>query len=185
MTITDIMVDLETLGTSLSCPILQLGAVAFNITTGELGPECVYDIKPNLSERPADFKTIQWWMLQSEEARQSVFGEKERWSLEHTLSTFAKWLNQFNDDVSLWSHGATFDLSILTQAYEALGKRPPWNFRMVRDTRTLIALKPDFSPPPADGVKHNALSDARWQAKAMIQLFRELKSERDLGDYRG
>jgi DNA polymerase III epsilon subunit-like protein len=65
------MVDIETLGTKPSSTILSIGAVFFDIETGELGERFYMNIDPK-QDRSIDPSTVMWWMVQSSEARNSL-----------------------------------------------------------------------------------------------------------------
>jgi len=175
---TDVMVDLETLGTVPGCVVLSIGAVAFNAQTGELGPEfyIVVNTDDCISQGlHINEDTMDWWEKQSEEARQVLIeaGDKDK------SIPLARSLNEFNDylyqvglkQVKIWGNGADFDNAILACCYNALGRKvpwSPWNGRCYRTLKNLIegpSLK-------REGTYHNALDDAKSQALHAMQLLK-------------
>lgn len=99
----DIMLDLETLGTKSDAAIIQIGACYFDRETGEIGEKFRVNVEPDLSRFTVEWGTVKWWMLQSEEARQSVTGEAVSMSTAiRDLHDFLDFLDR--DDVCLWAH---------------------------------------------------------------------------------
>lgn len=75
--------------------------------------------------------------------------------------------------------GSTFDNVILRGAYERAGKICPWLFWNDHDVRTLVNLGRSigFDPKkdmPFIGDQHNALADARHQAKYVSAIWQKL-----------
>ncbi len=67
-------------------------------------------------------------------------------------------------------NGANFDNTILRRSYERQGIPCPWRYYNDRDVRTIVELGKaiDFDARtaiPFEGERHNALDDARYQAK--------------------
>lgn len=168
-----IMLDLETLGTSPGCPILSIGAVYWDPINGELGDEFYVNIQISDSISRGfqpNGATIEWWMKQSDEARDALF--KAPMNVPAALIKFNNFVK--NDKVAMWAKGPSFDCNILRKAYEKTEINVPWHFRSERDVRTLISiaklrgvLAPNFA---RTGTHHNALDDAKYQAKQCIQL---------------
>jgi hypothetical protein len=68
----DLMLDLETMGTSPNAAIVAIGAVKFDPGTGELGGRFyqVVDLASSVAAGCViDPDTVLWWMRQSPEAR--------------------------------------------------------------------------------------------------------------------
>lgn len=172
----DVMIDLETMGTSANAAIVQVGAVYFDRHTGELGKE----FKKNISLESAvasgasvDPGTIEFWLKQNDLARQSILAEPRLPILEVMNN-----LNGFllaPGDVFVWGH-ATFDVPIVQQTNRRLAVRASWKFRNARDLRTLLDLAGiDPKSFPRDGVYHDALDDAKHQVKQAVACFRKLE----------
>lgn len=165
------MIDLETMGLSPGCAILSIGAVGFD----ESGLIPGAEFKRNISLRSCldaglivDPDTERWWSEQSPEARAALL-DPEPVDLETALSDFSSWYTE-NEFDRIWSHGAATDVPWLSVAYDRFyGRvdRCPWNYREIRDTRTLYDLAPYFGEYSAE-VQHDALEDARVQAKTVV-----------------
>lgn len=181
--VTHVMVDIETLGTSAGSVILSIGGVVFDPITEILGAECEWNISLQSSIDAGltiDPATLIWWLKQSEDARSSAFkGTGAGCKLSYVLQEFSGWLFSVRDPSAprIWAHGASFDPILLDAAYRAAGERTPWDFRDLRDTRTIFDLAGITSLASyrcANDVHHSALSDARVQARAVGDAYRLL-----------
>ncbi|QFH71038.1 exonuclease [Enterobacter sp. E76] len=182
---THLMVDLETMGSNPDAPIVSIGAVFFEPSTGETGPEFyqVIDLASAMffGAQP-DASTILWWMKQSSEARSALLVDDAA-DLDVALTLFSEFLceNAANGakSVQVWGNGATFDNVLLKQSYELVYGVAPWRFINDRDVRTLVELgnavgiNPRYDIP-FEGDKHNALADARHQAKYVSAIWQRL-----------
>ena len=172
-----VMLDLETMGNGPTAAIVSIGAVKFD----PLGPEPPCDMRgpTGFYERVSlftsvraglamDADTILWWLKQSEDARASITAE-EGIPLSSALYGFSEWLG---DARFVWGHGAGFDPVIITSAYKAAGRLMPFDFRNVRDTRTILGLVEAFIQAPVTwpdvGIKHHAWWDA-WRQAVVVQ----------------
>lgn len=159
----DIMIDTETIGTDCTAMMLSLAAIGFDPDTGEhLSPTFYVKIDLDSYERdaPGEFTfsgaTLAWWMDQSQEARKEAFCGEDRLPIKTAIEQFFNWCQNISSGLQIrpWSHGASFDISIIT--YTAgklgLGLEIPWKFWDIRDTRTFydvhhIDLKKTVMPP--------------------------------------
>ena len=169
----DVMLDLETLDTLPTAAIVSIGAVLFSPTTGVLGKE--FYTKVDMRSCVAvgmtlDPGTISWWLGQDVAAR-AVFAGDDRKRITDALADFVAWLP---DGARLWSHGASFDLPILEHAMRKVGFLPKWSFRDHRDTRTAYAMAKVDPKKFNDGTAHNALDDAKNQARAVCAAYQRL-----------
>ena len=177
-----LMIDLETMGTNTNAPIVVIGAVFFDPQTGEIGP--VFYIVVSLTDAMntgavPDGGTIEWWLKQSSEARAAILTDQVK--LKDALSRFREFINEYSDEkfVQVWGNGATFDNAILRTSYERLDIPCPWRYYNDRDVRTIVELGKtiDFDARtviPFEGVRHNALDDARHQAKYVTATIQKL-----------
>ncbi len=177
-----LMIDLETMGTNTNAPIVVIGAVFFDPQTGEIGP--VFYIVISLTDAMntgavPDGGTIEWWLKQSSEARAAILTDQVK--LKDALSQFREFINEYSDEkfVQVWGNGATFDNAILRISYERLDIPCPWRYHNDRDVRTIVELGKtiDFDARtviPFEGVRHNALDDARHQAKYVSAIWQKL-----------
>ena len=162
----NVMLDLETMGTTSGSAIISIGAVEFD--NNGIGRE-FYE-KINLADAvneglTLDANTVLWWMRQSDEARKEF--ESGTKGLRAVLSMFAAWLDR---EALLWGNGSDFDNVLLTAAYNVCKINRPWNFRNNCCYRTIRKLYPDVVAKDTGGVKHNALEDARYQALHLIEI---------------
>lgn len=182
------MLDIETLGKGSNSAIISIGAVFFEPSTGKLGGDFYQTItlESALENGQADASTIAWWMKQSDDAR-AVFNDKQSLNLRSVLLEFTDWLiNSGNPishntaKVSVWGNGATFDNVILSNAYQQIEYPHPWPYWGDRDVRTIVELgrsilninpKKDL---PFEGTAHNALDDAKHQARYESEIYQAL-----------
>lgn len=175
-TMKDVMIDLETLGTVPGCVILSIGAVAFDPASGQLGEEfyCVVNTEScKAAGLHEDQDTVDWWQKQNEEAKEVLLHADEGGlTLEEGMSKLTKYLEGIGiKSVRIWGNGADFDNAILAACYKAVGQKTPWspwNGRCYRTLKNLIK-GPKLK---REGTYHNALDDAKTQAKHAIQLLR-------------
>ncbi|EOX7678261.1 3'-5' exonuclease, partial [Escherichia coli] len=81
--------------------------------------------------------------------------------------------------VQVWGNGANFDNVILRRSYERQEIPCPWRYTNDRDVRTMVALGlvMDFDARNVttfEGERHNALHDARYQAKYVSAIWQKL-----------
>lgn len=182
---THLMVDLETMGSGPDAPIVSIGAVFFEPSTGNTGAEFyqVVSLESSMSfGMKPDASTIQWWLKQSSEARSAILVD-EAMGLRETLELLADFIaeNAANGShtVQLWGNGCSFDNVILRRAYaltETPFAVPFWNDRDVRTMVELgksVGINPRFDIP-FEGDMHNALSDARHQVKYVSAIWQHL-----------
>lgn len=178
-----LMIDLETMGNKPTAPIIAIGAVLFEPTTGELGPEfyAVVDLESSLVfDAVADPSTILWWMKQGAEARAAITSDN-RVHITNALGGLRRLIddNCILKDLQVWGNGATFDNVITRASFERHGMYCPWQFWNDRDVRTIVELgrAVGFNPRdeiPFEGDMHNALADARHQAKYVSAIWQRL-----------
>jgi hypothetical protein len=162
----NIMIDLETMGTGSNAAIVAIGAVKFNskgiadefyetvdlATSVEIGME----IEPD---------TEMWWLGQPDKARKAI--TRDATDIGIVLNKFTAWVG---DDVKLWGNGADFDNVILANAYKLMGNRPPWAFynnRCYRTVKNLLGKNIEYVKPK---IPHHAFWDAKAQAEHLIKI---------------
>lgn len=194
---TDIMLDIETLGTGPNAAILSIGALAF-LAGGPLieYPENLgwtFHMGVDLSETPESLRgvitpsTVEWWLQQSDAARQSVLnGFAFRSPLGFVLEELNQWIRSFGrfEELRLWSYGPTFDETIVRSAFERHGITFPLSYRQSRCCRTLQDTAWELTGwmlPPREGLAHNALDDCKQQATNVVSQFVALASAHTCG----
>ncbi|MBS9442451.1 3'-5' exonuclease [Photorhabdus heterorhabditis] len=178
----NLMIDLETMGNTPNSPIISIGAVFFEPSTGDLGASTSINISLESSmQRGAapDASTIMWWMQQSEQARASVSEATK--PLNEALLEFRQFINTNVNSkyLQVWGNGASFDCVILRNSYGLCGLTIPWVWWNDRDVRTIVEMGKaiGFDPKrdmPFDGIRHNALDDAIHQAKYVSAIYQAL-----------
>lgn len=174
MEYTDIMLDLETLGRNSNSVILSIGAVEFNIETGETGREfyTTVDIQSCLDAGlKVGGNTLYFWLQQSEAARKAV--SEPGFPIETALKKFENWMLDCPTEINIWGNGARFDIGILEDAFIACGYQDmPWYFRSERDVRTLVSFAPEVKENmPFEGIYHHPISDCKHQIKYCSQIW--------------
>lgn len=172
-----VMIDLETMATTPQAAVVSIGAVYFSPSTGELGDvlHLKLDIAAACKGRALDPNTIKWWLGQGRSAREGLLKGGMECQI-NALTILANFLKV--DNVTVWGNGSTFDISILEDWYRQLDIEIPWKYYNVRDMRTVVDLaegivdKNDFE---FEGIKHNALDDAKHQARVVSAMWRALR----------
>lgn len=172
-----IMVDLETMGHDSYSSIVSIGAVEFNLATGETGEEFYTNVSLESCLNLGliiNADTVMWWMKQSDAARKELY--------DHDIH-IAKAIQQFSEFVErcggkscqVWGNSARFDLGILSDAYVKLQVPTPWSFTKERCVRTLVAFNPDIKKNTVfKGTAHNALHDCLFQIQYCSDIFKYL-----------
>lgn len=192
MNTTDIMLDIETLGTGPNAAILSIGALAFCASRPLVNyPENLgwtFHMGVDLSATPETLRglitpsTVEWWLQQSDAARQSVInGFPYRSPLGLVLEELNQWIRSFPnfEAIRLWSYGPTFDETIVRCAFERYGITFPLGYRQSRCCRTLQDTAGELTGwtlPPREGLAHNALDDCKQQAANVVDQFQALRA---------
>jgi len=171
----DIMWDLETLGQTPGCVMLSIGAVAFD--EKGLGKEFYCVVNTDDCKKAGLFtedSTQAWWDDQSPEAREvlkQAANKKSSMPLKLALDKLTEFIASVGNPSSIRMHGngSDFDNAILAVAYLKAGREVPWKFWNNRCHRTNKA-KAKGTEPKRQGTYHNALDDAKHQARHAIAL---------------
>lgn len=172
-----LMIDLETLGTGPDCVILQIAAVPFDLAG--LRPKLHDFFLPRLDideqlklGRKIEDGTLRWWATGHADKFGVIMSTRVTKTFYEALSELCAYIKRMNPDC-IWSHGATFDIPILTHAFYQSGLEWPCKYNCFRDTRTLLWMK-DISSfadlPETNENSHNALADANYQARCVSLL---------------
>ncbi len=174
-----LMIDLETMGKNPDAPIISIGAIFFDPQTGDMGPEFSKTVDLETAGGVIDRDTIKWWLKQSREAQSAIMTDEI--PLDDALLQLREFIDENSGEffVQVWGNGATFDNVILRRSYERQGIPCPWRYTNDRDVRTMVALGlvMDFDARttiPFEGERHNALHDARYQAKYVSAIWQKL-----------
>lgn len=165
MPITDVMIDLETLGTRVESgvPVLSIGWCCWDanrpfpqITSAPQAAQIFVKNPPG----EIDARTVLWWAQKQQGALAVLLERGTRGlSLYEALQQIRTMLDSL-DKPRIWSHGSMFDIAILEYWMRELNVTVPWNYWQVMDTRTLYALCRE----KLSGNSHDAMQDAINQA---------------------
>ncbi|EOK2060121.1 3'-5' exoribonuclease [Escherichia coli] len=174
-----LMIDLETMGKNPDAPINALAGKFFDPATGEMGPEFSKTIDLETAGGVIDRDTIKWWLKQSREAQSAILTDEI--PLDDALLQLREFIDENSGEffVQVWGNGANFNNVILRRSYERQEIPCPWRYTNDRDVRTIVALGlvMDFDARSVitfEGERHNALHDARYQAKYVSAIWQKL-----------
>lgn len=184
----DVMVDLETLGKDVDSPIIQIGALAFDIETGQTlkwmveYPEVPKDAK-------VDGGTLRWWLDTDKELLTKTISKANTTEERATLA-FVDWIVKTateygltSKDVYLWGNGILFDNKIIQGKCERYGVPYPIQYQNDRDMRTIVDLYRTKDPQGYEAIKlsasegntaHDAVDDCLTQMLIVSHAFKEL-----------
>lgn len=181
MSHTDLMIDLETLGTAPGSVITQIGLCAFDAETEsatvakriDIDPQSCLDYGMHVS-----WDTIKWWLQQNEEAR-ICMAFAVGYPLSSALVKTIEFIEAYcAKDVRVWGNGSCFDVVLLEDAFrrrrETVVGGVPWGFRNIRDMRTLAALFPGVERVKPR-IAHDACADAQAQALTVQKYYAALR----------
>lgn len=166
------MIDFETLGTTNDAAVVSLGAVIFDAEGIKKEKLWLFNLTGQLDskKRFASGDTITWWLGQGAAAK-SVFEKAQAEGI--LLRDFVPQFLEFcqGHDLCIWGNGATFDIPIIEHILSQFNTKPPWKFwnhRCYRTMKSCYGIDRKF-----EGVKHDALDDAKHQANCLIEYWKE------------
>ena len=151
-----VMIDLETLSLRPDAAIIELAAVEFEPVRGG---NIHVDRALNLSvawcgqKRHIDPDTLDFWCERTIRGNEVFINScsNKALSLRPALVQLVEWWRSASPVQAVWSHGAAFDIPILTHAFMQERYDTPWSHRLVRDTRTLYYTSGMDNHPKLDG----------------------------------
>lgn len=178
MSNTHVMIDLETLGTDINSVIVAIGAVKFDIKTGEIIDEFYSPVDPVSCQEVGmgiDANTVMWWLHPDRnKAREALLAEEYRNDIFNALTDFNNWYvlgHEAGDPLCpVWGNGCMFDNAIMEFAYKRVNQECPWTFRENRDYRTIKQILGSKYLEPEKVLHHHALEDAKWQAQHLVNI---------------
>ena len=169
-----VMIDIETMGSQSQSAIVSIGAVRFDLKTGEIGERFYVNVDLQSCIDAGliiNSDTLMWWLNQNEEARKKI--TEKGFHLNNALVTLSGFITK---DDEVWGNSARFDLGILSDAYNAVKLPIPWDFRKERCVRTLVAFAPEVKAAEVNtGVAHDALADCIFQISYCSKTYNKLK----------
>lgn len=186
MTYDDLMVDIETMGTSNDAALVSVAAVFFNLQTEAIGPSFCQNINLITSCRHGGViepSTCLWWMRQSERARSTVFNAAL--DVRDVLRELAIWIGNNGDlkTVRPWGNSNRFDLGILESAYKRVHMPVPWFWSNERDFRTVrneYKAHVEYDPEKKGDGAHDPLVDCKFQIEHLFKIRRFVQERRNM-----
>lgn len=178
----NIMIDLETLGTDDDAVVLSIGAVFFDPRAG-LGNtyERAIKIQKQIDMgRTITGDTFLWWIRQKDDARNDL-SEKMNIALEieEVMVEFANFVADNGPGprkLKPWGNGSTFDVTMIQSLMNSVKVKVPWVFYNIRDLRTFREYVANNEKVEASGIKHSALGDAISQATFVINHTKKIRA---------
>lgn len=171
----DVMIDVETLDTRPSTVILSIGAILFDIEQPAVFGDSIHlhiDIDSCLNAGcTVSGSTLLWWLSQNDDARNALV-QAQRIPLNTALLRLAAFIPE---DARVWGNGSAFDNVIVASAYNRMGIPLPWKYWNDMCYRTIKALNPQVPKPAFEGVKHDALADAKNQARHLQLIYDQVR----------
>ena len=171
------MIDLESMASRKNACVIELAAVRFS-PHGEGIHGKPFQTFVWHKEGYISLSTIAWWMQQPHAAEMGRKWKEKGERPKKVLDDFTHWFFTSGPQVrGIWSHGASFDLAVLTSLCDENGVRVPWEFRTERDTRTIFWLV--GGPPDVESddlTKHEAVSDCIYQVRQIQSAVSQLKA---------
>lgn len=191
----DIMVDIETLGTTKGSSIFQIAAMSFDITTGKVFDE--FNMVADISnyELNVDGSTLKWWLNTDKELLSKLLNNPNCVSEGVMVNSFKMWIeSSLTEDtqVYLWGNGILFDNVKLQDVMTKYGLKYPIFYRNDRDLRTLLELASLKSGKNEnelkdlvtneDEVKHDAYDDIKFQIRLAHECYKIIMSNEYAND---
>ena len=180
-----IMIDIECLGTGKDCVVVSVGAVKFNLNTGDILKEEYWELnmreQQNKLNRAVSVDTVSWWANQTPETLKALQSTHDRVSITRFIEDFNEFIAGPN---FFWAKGTNYDLEILTDLYQDAHDHldneiqvRPFKYSKWVDARVYYLLGKELGimPRHAHEGAHNALQDAIFQTKTVCQIHRTLK----------
>lgn len=170
----DAMIDLETLATDHDAIVASIGIVLMDMQGLRVVDCYTFHEVLNWDDqfkrgRKCDPSTVRWWLQQSDEARKALIAPTPAFA---NMKYLNENLRRFLSDVDcVWGNGADFDCAIMQSLYKTYEIPCPWSFHKHRCFRTLKNMS-RVEPPERVGTHHNALDDAVFQARWLMEILR-------------
>lgn len=172
-----VVIDIETLGLEVGCPIIQIGAIEVKKEFGEwtlgrsfyTGITIESNIKNGFINISKD--TLKFWSNNAE-SFSKIFEKLTR--IKDAITSFHEYLNEIDNELNFfWCKGTDFDFPILKNAFEKFDLPVPWGYSQIRDIRTIQdpMFYGNFVPKINN---HDALSDAINEATVLIAVLNRM-----------
>lgn len=184
----DVMIDLETLGTSPGCVVLSVGVVCFDPhgediplpgSEGSVGLDAYLDVaqqkRHGLHVNP---DTLSWWKKKNSVLLEKLMSHPDATHPRVALDRVSKLIRR--KDGRVWCRGASFDFPILQHLFNEYAIATPWEYWDQMDCRTLAYLATGSQTSrceialPEGFVEHDSLWDCWRQAREVQELIRKI-----------
>lgn len=169
----NLMIDLETLDTRSSAVIVSIGAVVFDRKSILRTGYWILDLEEQIKRgRTISSQTMAWWMKQSEDARK-VFTDQSSYR-NSILEFHGQFSSLFNgEELAVWGNGSDFDTAIMIDFYNRHSLVPPsgWKYYNNLCFRSFNKWFDAKRMVKREGVHHNALDDAVYQAECVLKVW--------------
>lgn len=182
---TDIMTDIETLGTQSDSTVFQVSAKSFNITTGEIYDSfnMIVDIDYE-KDMKVDGRCLKWWLQTNKELLHKLINSEQSYEPDTVFQKFREWILSQNDkckEIYLWGNGIKFDNVMIDTQMKKYGLDYPIFYRNDRDVRTILELASlkihkteqeikDMVTLDSE-TKHDALNDVSFQIRLVCKCY--------------
>jgi exodeoxyribonuclease VIII len=204
----ELMIDIESLGTTAGSPVVTIGAVLFDpysCDSSEVLANRALNIRIDVSDsvnlsRGVEGGTLRWWFEQKDEAIKALIGSDcvsmqeallKLWRYCHERGAFVnkeffEGLSNYPKTNRYWAKDPDFDMQLMRYYYEhpSMDAHSPWKFWECRSVRTVQDLAwPNGSSERPDfnvpGVAHDARYDAITQAMMVQSAMHRLNLSKD------
>jgi hypothetical protein len=177
-----VMCDLECLDSCGTATIISIGLVQFDLNAYELGKELYLELSLSaLKQQLAmgfsmSLDTMQWWMMQSDDARNVWRNKDTLMSNGEALYTLSEYFIDIEKPV-LWGNGSTYDNVVLRHYLHKFNKRVPFHYSRDFCYRTMKNMFGHLAKFERVGAHHNALDDAKSQALHLMAMHKSVNKK--------
>lgn len=182
----NVMIDIETLGLMPGSAVTSIALVDFDLFTGEVHRQSHWYVSQgDLNDLVIELGTLNWWMDHDLKSELRPPEAKIK-SLVGSLVHISRWIDH---STWVWCKGLHFDIPVLKWLYQKKGLKIPWNYRNLRDSRSIVDLAKSTpwmydEPNPQKNMRpHNALNDALYQVQCLSGAVRALAERRVIQSY--
>lgn len=181
----NVMLDIETLGTIPGSQVIQIGAVRFHMAADMQMDEVlimnVDRFDPDSASMQINEVTKAWWHDQPQRAK-DMLSVPPPIPLKDALQL----LNGFvKSNSKIWAKPMSFDFPLIRAAYDRVNVKTAWHYRQEMCARTLYQLLPKpaqvwvnqttFASLAPGWIEHYALDDAKEQAISVMLAYKWMK----------
>lgn len=175
----DICFDLETCGCTANAAVMSIAAIPWTLSPS--APSPFLDIKENgfffeavdlrycvIDGFEFEERTLKWWANQSAEAKAALVYMAPK-PIDVVFQNFVNWILDLAerlevtlDNISLWSQGTDFDVSIFRNICHKYDIDNPLKYNKTNDCRTFINIATDLAIKNGFSIRNNeSISEER------------------------